>query len=176
MKWFLGSLLALVSFGALGKDAPPFDPAADAAVLRVTIAVAFADQSTSGGLFNTGSSVKSSAHLALVPDLTQILIVTPKDGKARVYLNEPILMAGDVLDLKETTTTGEKATQAVANVITGLLAGGGRSMAHYEAAATPEGYAGAVDQYGKALEAAMLNALRAGLTVAVAPPAAAPPP
>ena len=171
----LGTTLGAFSTTQPQNIEPTIAKALNAAVFRVTVFVAFADQSTSGGLFNIGSSVKTSARLAIVPALTQFLIVMP-DGRARVYLNDTILLGGDALVMKETTTTGEKATQAVANLVTGLLAGGGRSLAHYEASTTPDAYAAVVTRYGLALEAAMMSAMRPALGVTPAPAAPTDPP
>lgn len=140
----------------------------DATVLRVTMAVKFADMKTSGGMFHSSSSVKTSEGLAWVPEQTQFLFVTPDSGKARVALVKTVTMPGDILSLRDTTTKGEKATQAVANVITGLFAGGIRSERHYEATANPDAYLVAVTEYGTALVSAVTALLRPALSGAAA--------
>lgn len=145
---------------------PAIAKSLDAAVLRVTLAVAFAEQATSGGLFTMGSSVKTTARLALVPSQSQILLVTP-EGRAQLRLDRAVLMDGDVLELVDTTS--DKAVQVVANVITGLLAKGGRTSTQLEARTTPEAYSAAVTRYGQALEAAMVAALKPALPARAEP-------
>ena len=154
----LGSMLGGFSTTQPQNIEPGIAKELDAAVLRVTLMVAFAEQKTGGGLFRSGSSVKTGAGLTIVPKLSGILIVTPK-GRSRVTVSEPIQLESDALTLTETTTTGEKATQAVANVVTGLLAGGVRTQAHYEASTTPEAYTELVTRYGLALAAAMMSVI-----------------
>ncbi len=136
----------------------------DATVLRVTMSVKFADIKASGGMFRLGSSTETSETLAWVPEQTEFLFVTPNSGKARVTLSKTILMPGDVLVVRDTTTKGEKATQAVANVITGLFAGGGRTSRSYEATANPDAYLVAVTEYGTALESALMALLQPALS------------
>jgi hypothetical protein len=79
-----------------------------------------------------------------------------KASKTRVTLAKTILMPADVLTLKDTTTKGEKAAQLAANIVTGLFAGGSRTERHYEATANPEAYHTAINQYGVALESALM--------------------
>lgn len=134
-----------------------------ATVLRATMSVKFADIKASGGMFRLGSSTQTSEALAWVPDQTQFLFVTPDSGKARITLAKPILMPDDALTLKDITTKGEKATQLAANIVTGLFAGGGRIERHYEATANPEAYQTAINQYGAALESAVIAMIRPAL-------------
>ena len=128
----------------------------DATVLRVTMSVKFADMKASGGMFHMGSSVKTSEGLAWVPDQTAFLFVTPNSGRARVVLDRAAVIGGDTIVIRDVTTKGEKVAQAVGNVLTGLLAGGGRSSREYEATANADAYVGGVTEYGVALEAALL--------------------
>lgn len=134
-----------------------------ATVLRATMSVKFADVKKSGGMFRMGSSVDTKEALAWVPEQTQFLFVTPDSGKARVTLAKTIMMPNDVLTMQETTTKGEKAVQAAANVITGLFAGGGRSSAKFDAVANPEAYNKALTQYGAALESALIAIVQPAL-------------
>ncbi len=129
----------------------------DATVLRVTMAVKFADIKASGGMFHMGSSVKTSEGLAWVPDQTQFLFITPGSGKARVVLDRAAVIGGDAVTIQDVTTKGEKVTQAVANVVTGLFAGGGRTSRDYEATANPEAYTSGITEYGVALESALVS-------------------
>lgn len=128
----------------------------DATVLRVTMSVKFADVKASGGMFRMGSSVKTSEGLAWVPDQTAFLFVTPDNGRARVVLDRAAVIGGDAIEIHDVTTKGEKVAQAVGNVITGLLAGGGRTSRDYEATANADAYVGGVTEYGVALESALL--------------------
>jgi hypothetical protein len=155
----VGTLLGGLSTTQPQNIEPQIAKSLDAAVFRVTMLVAFAEQSSSGGFFNNRSSVQSSARLALVPRITQWLVITP-DGPSRVVLDQAVPMAGDGMELVETTS--DKAAQAVANAITGLLAGGVRRTATYEARTTPQAYEAVVTRYGQALQAAMMSALRPG--------------
>ena len=102
-------------FGALSTTQPQnIEPqiarSLDAAVFRVTLLVAFAEQSTKGGMFRTESSVSTGAGLSIIPDASQYVIVTPS-GRARVYLDEGIRVQTDALQLVETTTKSEKAVK-----------------------------------------------------------------
>jgi hypothetical protein len=170
----VGTLLGGISTTQPQNIEPEIATSLDAAVFRVTLLVAFAEQSSRGGLFNTRSSVSTAARLALVPRLSQWLIVTP-DGRARSYLDDMVSMGADAVQLVETTTEGEKAVQAAANAITSLLAGGARKRVSYEARTTPEAYRSVVTRYATALQAAMLSAVRPGLAVKPAAPMASAP-
>lgn len=136
----------------------------DAAVLRATIAVKFAEMDTKGGMFHTSSSVKTSEALALVPEQTSFLFVTPNSGKAKVALAKTVNMPGDAISLRDTTTKGEKTAQAIGNVLTGLMGGGVRSSREYEAVAEPDAYRTLVSQYGTALESSVMSMLRPALS------------
>lgn len=136
----------------------------DATVLRATIAVKFAEMDTRGGMFHMSSSVKTNEALALVPEQTSFLFVTPDSGKAKVALVKTINMPGDAITLRDTTTRGEKTAQAVGNVLTGLMGGGIRSSRTYEAVAQPNAYLELVSRYGVALESALMSMLRPALT------------
>jgi hypothetical protein len=172
----LGTLLGAMSTTQPQNIEPEIASSLNAAVFRVTLLVAFAEQSSRGGLFNIGSSVTSAVRLALVPKLSQWAIVTP-DGRARTYLDEAVYMGADAAQLVETTTDGEKVAQAVGNVITGLLAGGTRRRASFEARTTSDAYQEVVTRYGLAVQSAMMSAMRQGLTVTPpARPAAPEPP
>ena len=70
--------------------------------------------------------------------------------------------------LSDTTTRGEKATQAVANVMTGLFAGGVHRERNYEATANPDAYVASLTEYGAALESAVMALVRPALSGAAA--------
>lgn len=166
-----GTLLGNLSTTQPQNIEPAIASALDVAALRVTLAVAFVDQSTSGGMFRRGSSVTTDARLALVPGLTQLLAVT-RDGRARVVLDQPVPLAADAIELVDTTS--DKTAQAVANVITGLFARGGRSSSQLEARTSASAYGATVSRHGQALVAAMVAAMRPATPVQA--PAASPPP
>jgi hypothetical protein len=162
-----GTLLGNLSTTQPQNIEPAIAKSLDAAVLRVTLAVAFAEQSSSGGLFASGSSVKTAVRLAIVPSLSQILIVTP-DGSARVRLDRAIALDANALEMVDATS--DRAVQAAANVITGLFAKGGRISTQLEARTTPEAFSTAVLRHAQAVESAMVAALKPALP---APPEAA---
>lgn len=164
----LGALLGGMSTVQPQNIEPRIAESLQATVLRATMSVKFADVKKSGGMFRMGSSVDTKEALAWVPEQTQFLFVTPDNGTARITLEKTIMMPNDVLTLRETTTRGEKATQAAANVITGLFAGGGRSSAKYDAVANPQAYNTALTQYGAALESALVTMIRPALAGAAA--------
>jgi hypothetical protein len=155
----VGSLLGGISTTQPQNIEPRIAKSLDATVLRATVAVHFVNQSAKGGMFRMGSSVTTEESLALVPELTQFLFITPGDGKARISLKHPVTMPGDILTLADVTKGKDKAAEAIGNVLTGLMAGGGRSTKKLEATAAPEAYMGAVTRYGQALEAATVSLL-----------------
>ena len=159
----LGALMGGMSTVQPQNIEPRIAESLQATVLRATMSVKFADVKKSGGMFRMGSSVDTKEALAWVPEQTQFLFVTPDSGKARVTLEKTIMMPNDVLTLQETTTKGDKAVQAAANVITGLFAGGGRSSAKYDAIAKPEAYQSALTEYGAALESSLMAIVRPAL-------------
>jgi hypothetical protein len=158
----LGSMLGGFSTTQPQNYEPQVAKALDATVLRVTLMVAFADQAKSGGMFNNASSVKTAARLAIIPELSQVLFITPNSGKARVYLDQAVLMEGAEIEMKDTTTGGEKAAQVMA----GLIGGGMRTERHYTATTTADAYTSVVEKYGLAVESAMMSTVRAGVAAA----------
>ena len=132
-----------------------------ATVLRATMSVKFADLKSSGGMFHMSSSVKTTEALGWVPEQTQFLFVTPDNGRARIVLAKTILMPGDILETRDTTTRGEKVTETAFNVLGGVLGtGGARSTRHYLATANPDAYLVGVTEYGTALENSVVALLQ----------------
>jgi hypothetical protein len=155
----LGALMG--GFGAQPQNIEPqIAKSLDAAVLRVTLAVQFAEQKKSGGMFRNQSAVQSGIRLAYVPELTQVLVVTPKDGKARITLDHLVPIEDPVVEIKDVETSGEKTAEAIGNAITGLMTGITRQTAKYEAVAEPTTYASGIERYGVPLERAMAHAIR----------------
>jgi hypothetical protein len=149
--------------GGFGPQTQNIEPqiarSLDAAVLRVTMAVQFAEQKKSGGMFRNQSSVESGIRLAYVPELTQVLVVTPGSGKARITLDKLVPIEDPVVTIKDTETKGEKTAEAIGNAITGLMTGITRQTAKLEAVADPAVYEQGVGRYGAALERAMVHAI-----------------
>lgn len=133
----------------------------NAAVLRVTMAVDFAEFKTRGGMFASQSSVKGNIGLAMLPELTQILVVLPQGGRPRVTLDTGIAMQGNALTVQETTTKGSKVAQGLGNALV-MLAGKGatQSMKKFEAIADPKFYVETISQYGGAVEAAAVSLMK----------------
>lgn len=150
--------------GGFGPQTQNIEPqiakSLDAAVLRVNLAVQFAEQKKAGGFFRDQSSVRSGIRLAYVPELTQLLVVTPKDGKARITLDHLVPIEDQVIEIKDVETKGEKTAEAIGNAITGLMTGITRNTAKYDAVAEPTAYAAGIQRYGVALERAMAHAVR----------------
>ena len=138
---------------------PQIAKALDAAVIRATLDVQFADMTKSGGLFRSGSSVKTDAQLALVPGWSQYLIVTPK-GRARIALKQTVPIESDAIAMRDITTTAEKTTEAIGNAVSGLLTGGSSKVRHYQADANDEKYGAVVGQYAKSYQAAALALMK----------------
>ncbi len=157
----LGLATALGGFSTIQPQniEPRIAETLDATVLRATISVKFAEMDTKGGMFHMSSSVKTSEALALVPEQTTFLFVTPNSGKAKVALAKTINMPGDAITLRDTTTRKEKTAQAIGNAIGGLLGGGIHNSRDYEAVAEPDGYRQLVGRYGTALESALMSML-----------------
>jgi hypothetical protein len=154
---------------------PSIAKALDAAVVRATIDVQFADMKTSGGLFHSSSSVQTSEGLTIVPEMSQYRIVVPSAGTSRVVLDETIAIASDAIDMKDITTSGQKTSEAVGNALGVVLGtGGAHTTRHYEATATPEGYRQALGQYVGRYQQAALAMIGGGVGRAYPPSAAAP--
>jgi hypothetical protein len=155
----VGALMG--GFGAQPQNIEPqIAKALDAAVLRVNLAVQFAEQKASGGMFRNESSVDTGIRLAFVPKLTQILVVTPTSGKARVTLEKLVAIQDDVITVNDATKGSEKTAEAIGNVITGLATGITRKTRKYEAVAEPESYTKGIERYGTALEHALAHVIK----------------
>jgi hypothetical protein len=147
--------------------------ALDAAVVRATIDVQFADMKTSGGMFHSSSSIKTSEGLTIVPEMSKYYIVTPGSGKVRVELKETVAIASDAIDMKDVTTGKEKTEEGIGNALGVLLgSGGSHSTRHYEATATPDGYRSALDLYVGRYQDAALALVAAGTGRSFTPPPA----
>lgn len=147
----LGTMLGAFSTTQPQNIEPSIAKQLDAAVLRVTVMVAFADQKTSGGLFHSGSSVKTELGLTIVPEITGMLVITPASGKTRATLDESVVMGSEIFDLRTTKKEGFA-------ILTGF-----RGTKNYDAVTTPEAYSDLVTKYGQALQSAMVAAIRPGL-------------
>jgi hypothetical protein len=159
----VGALMG--GFGAQPQNIEPaIAKSLDAAVLRVLMAVQFAEQKASGGMFRNQSSVESQVLLAFVPKLTQVLVVTPKSGKARITLEKPVLIPDQVFTIRDAQSGGEKTAQAVGNAITGLMTGITRKVRKLDVIAEPASYTQGLQRYGAALDGAMAHTIRPAST------------
>lgn len=133
----------------------------NAAVLRVTMAVDFAEFKTRGGMFASQSAVKGNIGLAMLPELTQILVVLPQGGRSRIALDTGVALQSNALTVQETTTKGSKVAQGLGNALV-MLSGKGatQSLKKFEAVADPKAYAETITQYGGALEAAAVSLMK----------------
>jgi hypothetical protein len=154
------------SFGSLSTTQPQnIEPqiakSLDAAVLRVTMNIQFAEQKASGGLFRKESSVESNLRLAFFPQTTQVLVVTPGSGKSRITLDQTIALDSGMLSLEDDMSKGEKAAEVIGGVITGLATGITRQIKRYNANAAPDAYAAGIERYGDAYYKAVAQVMRA---------------
>jgi len=139
------------TFGAFGQMGPAmarskFAMAAKMPVLDVRYVVDFAEGKHRGGAFALSSSVKLTAQLAVVEMLSSVTLVNDRGGVGTMTLQEAIAVDGDFGELRNTTTGGQKAEQAIGNVI-GFLGGiGTQSRKFFTFFAVPDQYQrGAID-------------------------------
>lgn len=93
-------------------------------VVNAIYYVDFADSEEYGGWFRSSSAVKVKGSLALLPDQTKMSVIGPNYKTSVLTLANPVAVGGDFFDAADTTSGGQKASQAVANVI-GILGGVG---------------------------------------------------
>lgn len=148
----LGTMLGGFSTTQPQNIEPSMAKELDATVLRVTVMVAFADQKTSGGMFRSSSSVDTELGLTIIPKITGMLAITPGSGKARATLGESIVMGNEIFELR----TAKKEGYSILSGVYGDK--------KYEAVTTPEAYSGLVTRYGQAVQAAIVAAIRGGMT------------
>jgi hypothetical protein len=157
----LGSALGGFSTTQPQNIEPRIAESLNAAVLRVTMAVDFAEFKARGGMFASKSSVQGNIGLAMLPELTQILVVLPQGGRARIALDTGVALQSNALTVQETTTRGSKVAQGLGNALV-MLSGKGatQSLKKFEAIADPKAYAEAITQYGGAVHAAAVSLMK----------------
>jgi hypothetical protein len=132
LRMFTGD--AFVSgFAAMGQimagsqvvgAATDFAKAQGTHVVNIVYYVDFADADEYGGWFRNSSAVSVKASLALLPDQSKLSVIGPGYKSGAVQLADPVAVGGDFFDAADATTGGQKAEQAIANVI-GLFGGVG---------------------------------------------------
>ena len=138
----------------------------DAGTLRVRMTVPFMQIKTSA----TSSSAKtqSKGTVQIEKWVSRLSFVAPDGKRVRVRLKQPVSVASNVGELKDVTTTGEKAIDAAANVVAvatmfmgGPVKGTIQSGTSYALQADPQRYAETVnvqlDAVQKMFAAALLK-------------------
>jgi hypothetical protein len=119
------SAMGLVMSGnQVTMGASDFAKATGIRVVNAVYYVDFADSEEYGGWFRSSSAVKVNGSLALLPDQSKLTLIAPNYKSATLALADPVAVAGDFFEAENTTTSGQKASQTVANVI-GILGGVG---------------------------------------------------
>jgi hypothetical protein len=93
-------------------------------VVNAIYYVDFADSDEYGGWFRSSSAVKVKGSLALLADQSKLRVIGPDSKFATLALANPVAVGGDFFDKADGMGGGEKAMNAVGNVI-GFLGGVG---------------------------------------------------
>jgi hypothetical protein len=138
------------TFGGFGQMGPAmargkFTYATKIPVIDVRYVIDYAEAKFRGGAFSFGTSVKLTAQLAVVETLSNVT-VTAERGLGTMTLQQAVAVDGNFGELRDTTTGGQKAEQALGNVI-GMLGGiGTQSRKYFTFTAIPDAYrGGAID-------------------------------
>lgn len=111
-----GSKMGLMFSGkATAINEPALAKAFDAATLRVRVTVPFVQIKTDSTL--TRASTHTKAVIQVEKKVTRLSFVTPDGKHARIRIKEPLVSATGVGELKDVTTSGEKAMQAATTVL-----------------------------------------------------------
>ncbi len=147
------------AFGAMGgmgvqMAQTEFAKANGVSVVNAIYYVDFADSDEYGGWFRSSSAVKVKGSLAMLPDQTKITVVGPKYKNGILALANPVAVGGDFFTAANTTSTGSKVSQGLANAI-GILGGvGTNSSKRYTFTAQPATFVpGAIEAARDANEA-----------------------
>lgn len=150
--------VASTGFGAMGvimagtQAAGAFSNYAretDSRVLNVVYYLDFAKSDEYGGWFRNTSAVNVDGSLAMMPDYSKLSLIGPNYKTASLALAEPVAVGGDFFEKEDTMSGGEKASNAVANVI-GLIGGvGTNSSKKFTFTARPGEYAAGVVKLAK---------------------------
>ncbi len=138
----------------------------DAGSLRVRMTVPFMQIKTS--TTSTSAKTDSRGTVQIEKWVSRLAFVAPDGKRARVRLKQPVAVSSNVGELKDVTTTGEKAIDAAANVIAvatmfmgGPVKGTMQSGTSYALQADPKLYADTVstqlDAVQKMFTAAVLK-------------------
>jgi hypothetical protein len=135
------------TFGAFGQFGSAiarnkFAIATKTPVVDVRYVIDYADAKFRGGAFSFGSSVKLTAQLAVVETLSTITVTDTRGMLGTMMLQEAVAVDGDFGELRNTTTGGQRAEQALGNVI-GMLGGiGTQSRKFFTFTAIADAYRG----------------------------------
>jgi len=146
---------------------PELIKALDAASLRVRITVPFMQIKTSASSFS--AKAESHGSIQIEKWVSRLSFVLPNNKRARVRLKQALVASTPVGELKDVTTTGEKAMDAAANVVAvatmfmgGPIKGTIQSGTSYALQSDPQRYADVVgaqlDTTQKLFTAALLKA------------------
>lgn len=118
----LSAMGLMMSGSQVTMGASDFAKTAGVHVVNAVYYVDFADSDEYGGWFRSSSAVKVSASLAMLPDQTKLSVLGPNDKSATLALANPVAVGGDFFEVGNANTGGDRAGQAIANVI-GVLGG-----------------------------------------------------
>lgn len=129
------------------------------AVISVLYVVDFANAETYGGWFRNSSAVSVQAGLAIVPEATQVIAYAPNGRVVTATLREPIAVGGDFGVFADSTTSGQRSAETVANVI-GVIGGVGTNRTRrYTMTADAERWGGGVNELTASATSNFLHAL-----------------
>lgn len=96
----------------------------DTRVLNVVYYLDFAKSEEYGGWFRSSSAVSVTGSLAMMPDQSKLSLIGPNYKSATLALAEPVAVGGDFFRKDDAMSGGEKASNAIGNVI-GFIGGVG---------------------------------------------------
>jgi hypothetical protein len=154
------------TFGAFGQFGSAiarnkFAIATKTPVIDVRYVIDYADAKFRGGAFSFGSSVKLTAQLAVVETLSTVTLTDARGMLGTLTLQEAVAVDGDFGELANTTTGGQRAEQAIGNVI-GILGGiGTQSRKFFTFTAVPDAYRGGATDAAVRTNATMIARIAA---------------
>jgi hypothetical protein len=119
-----GAMGMIMSGNQIAMAQAAYAKANDVRIVNAVYYVDFADSDEYGGWFRSSSAVKVNGSLALLPDQTKITVVGPNYKNGVLALADPVAVPGDFFTAANTTSTGSKVSQGIANAI-GILGGVG---------------------------------------------------
>ena len=143
MKIFAGDIAG--TMGGFGPDNPyyaaaEYVKAGGPPVLHVVYLLNFVNDARATGLHLTNVA-KVGQGLTVAADASKISLLSSSNGT--VSLGQPITSDKEFATVTDATTSGNLAGQAAANVLTGLMGGGGSQSRNFDFVARPADYAAA---------------------------------